>query len=491
MLHALRGGGPTNFFGGTQLAWLGDPLQLGPLGTSTPLLPPSETNASVAAPGQGDRGYGQWLFSQCEQEVYVLYDQHRIVDERYAEICHNMRTRWAQYEDPKMRTIAMQADADTLNTRVLQGTGARRTELLLEVRSNARAWHSGVGLSQTNDVASAMGEQRALAFAQAAGQHVIAYTAVDAEMRGAVTPAKAGSAVPGTKTRKRYTAFPLIGGDMKGLVDEVSRYNLRKAGYTPSTFYYIESSEDDEIDQRQPGLRYTIQVTGDQHGSKQYPMLQYCNRQVGRLVRLYLDQREGIDTDTLEESGVTHLKYPPLAAAFVPDVPAGAARPLPTLDLEALEAAGLKDFPLNAWPLCLSEVRFSFKAKSSGASILIQRANIRATPYTGITTHAAQGANTALTVVHFCMRMLVDLRDPALVLVALSRVKRLADLILLTSIDMKLLEWLTTTAKGTHRQQEWDRLVRAARTRKEAKGLVPSPREQREWDEVESRRSAK
>ena len=152
---------------------------------------------------------------------------------------------------------------------------------------------------------------------------------------------------------------------------------------------------------------------------------------------MYLDPREVMGETTTVKDGVTHLRFAPIAAAFVPDIPPGVIRTDATIPAELPKSAGLEEFPPNAIPLLLGTVRFMFKGKSTGAGVEVQRQNIRAIPYTGITTHAAQGANTAKTVVHFCLRMLRLLKDPALVLVALTRVKRLKDLILLSPMSME------------------------------------------------------
>jgi len=150
-------------------------------------------------------------------------------------------------------------------------------------------------------------------------------------------------------------------------------------------------------------------------------------------------------------------------------------------------AAGLDDFPTNAIPLCLSTVQFTFRGKKSGAGVVVQRSNLRAVPYTGITTHAAQGANTYKTVIHFCIRMLRLLRDPALVLVALTRVRRLRDLLLLSPITMEMMEWVVTADKGAQRQDEWDRLVRSMRARKLDRNLPVSERDKEAWHELDRR----
>ena len=83
--------------------------------------------------------------------------------------------------------------------------------------------------------------------------------------------------------------------------------------------------------------------------------------------------------------------------------------------------------------------------------------------------------------------MLELLKDPALVLVALTRVKRLRDLILLTPINVTLFEWVARSGVGERRQLEWDRLVRAARKRKEGRRLPTCEEERAEWKEVEWR----
>ena len=213
---------------------------------------------------------------------------------------------------------------------------------------------------------------------------------------------------------------------------------------------------------------------------------------------MYLDPRETSHT-TRVENGVTYLQYAPRAAAFVPDIPRGVTQTSATVPDLTLTMAGLQPdgigsnmaFPPNAIPLALSKVRFRFKGKSTGASITVERSQIRAVPYTGITTHAAQGANTDKTVIHFCIRMLEHLRDPALVLVALTRVKRLRDVLLLTPITMDMLEWVVNCEKGVQRQWEWDRLVRAARRRKELRKLPVGVTEAREWKEADMRAARK
>ena len=161
---------------------------------------------------------------------------------------------------------------------------------------------------------------------------------------------------------------------------------------------------EDEDDRARQGLRYTIQVTGDSSRPKdnQFPSAQFCNRQVGRLTKLYLDPREVMGETTTVKDGVTHLRFAPIAATFVPDIPPGVIRTDATIPAELPKSAGLEEFPPNAIPLLLGTVRFMFKGKSTGAGVEVQRQNI---PSTGITIHAAQGANTAKTVVHFCLRM--------------------------------------------------------------------------------------
>ena len=168
---------------------------------------------------------------------------------------------------------------------------------------------------------------------------------------------------------------------MDGIVEAVARHNVRETKYTPSTFIYIESDPDDDRDRADPGMRYTIQVTGDTGNSKQFPSAHYCNRQTGRLVGLYVDPREvleGPGRTTTVSNGVTHLRFPPRAVAFVPDVPSGLDTKIPRVPPSSLQAAGLtrregQAFPANAYPMGLGEVEFSFKAKQKGESIKIRR----------------------------------------------------------------------------------------------------------------------
>ena len=77
-LHRLflaRSGGPASlYFGGVQMVFFGDPIQLGPHGSAMPLLPPDEDQATNAEPGAGGREYGQWLFANAPQQVFVLFE---------------------------------------------------------------------------------------------------------------------------------------------------------------------------------------------------------------------------------------------------------------------------------------------------------------------------------------------------------------------------------------------------------------------------------
>ena len=385
----------------------------------------------------------------------------------------------------------MERDTATLNTRWLAPSGPTRTMLLAEIKDDAAAWHRGVGLSQSNSISTPLGKQRALAFARAKGLRVIAYTASDGIIACPTGSKAAREDSRPSQNRATGKAVPIQATACALLEGEIARYNLRECAYTPHTFYYIESAISDGEDRANPGMRYTIQVTGDTRGSKQYPSAQYCNRQVGRLVRLYLDPREIVGKTTTTKEGVTYLKYAPRAAAFVPDVPQGVTQTATSVEAAHLAKAGLSttddDFPANAIPLNLTKVRFKFMGRKGSASLRVERENIRAVPYTGITTHAAQGANTDKTVLHFCLRMLTMLRDPALVLVALTRVKRLKDLILLTPVTMDMLEWVVACDKGVQRQREWDRLVRSARARKTMTGATTCETERQEWKELDER----
>ena len=69
-------GGPHNlWFGGVQLVFLGDPIQLGPTSSALPLLQPHVTGV-LPRPGPGDDTFGQWLFAHAPQDVFVLYESH-------------------------------------------------------------------------------------------------------------------------------------------------------------------------------------------------------------------------------------------------------------------------------------------------------------------------------------------------------------------------------------------------------------------------------
>jgi hypothetical protein len=165
MLQALHGGGKALFFGGVQMCFFGDPMQLGPLSKSgTPLLPPSIDlgNNQPAAGGRltgttsaqrdakrrrttyvnaEDRGTGQWLFSNVPQDVFVLYEQHRIDDPAYAKICSNLRRRWLHIHNAEERYAQMEEDARVLSGRWLGAGSPKRVELLeeIKVRLNALA----------------------------------------------------------------------------------------------------------------------------------------------------------------------------------------------------------------------------------------------------------------------------------------------------------------------------------------------------------------
>ena len=120
----------------------------------------------------------------------------------------------------------MEQDLEVLNSRWLAHTGPRRVALLAEVAADAAAWHGGVGLSQSNSVASPMGEAHALSFARATGRDVVAYTAVDH------VPLLQDIGATSAATSKRRSVVPITSTTLARLEDEVAHYNLRECKYT-------------------------------------------------------------------------------------------------------------------------------------------------------------------------------------------------------------------------------------------------------------------